>query len=380
MLDLVVDGEKNYLLKRSDMKERTNLDSQNRIASGIYNKDGSVNVNEIEKIMRGGDNAIVHTKAGNQGESQPLSGLENNIKENTMSDLNEDRVNGQKLTPREMAFRDLNWQRTVIMGALRDDKLSCLPGKDGYADTEPAFNRANDTVYQGINMLYLKQHALQNGFPTAEYATSWQVDKAKEDNPNLHILKGQKGVTLHFSQKDKETGEFVDKSVKLFNVAQLSNTVAYKKWADNAKADDLVDYLEYKRSQHGDSIARQIVSEQMASKEEKKGLAPEIECSSTEPAEYIGQYLAAVSMGGKFKASAEQAKEFKENLGNSVWEKTDKISKITGEATTDPFKLLAISREANKYCKEFTSNMLKESRKQKQEQTQELSQKINRGR
>jgi hypothetical protein len=80
-------------------------------------------------------------------------------------------IESQGKTPAEQAFLTAVHQRNVIAEALKNGSLSCLPGKDGYADTSPAVNIANGTRYHGANLLCLKENQKQNGFPTAEYVS-----------------------------------------------------------------------------------------------------------------------------------------------------------------------------------------------------------------
>ena len=312
--------------------------------------------------------------------SPPLSGQVNNIKENTMSDINENPAVEQdtsvekNLTDRELAFRNETWQRKVIADALKNNTCSCLPGADGYADTKPAVNLVIGTVYHGANLLFLREHQKQNHFPTAEYATLSQIDRARESNPSLFIIKGQKGVSVHTSVKNEETGEYDEKHIRLFNIAQLNKPQLFKKWAEDVRLEKFTNYSQYMQELHGDSWkppeARQ------------KGPGPEIACKSTEPAEYLGQYLAAVSMGGKFKASPEQGKEFAQKMVDSLYAKTEicKSGERQGELVSDPFKLTKISREASRHCKEVIKEIMRPNitHEQKQEQKQEQSRGIGR--
>jgi len=302
------------------------------------------------------------------GTTPLLTKQDKNFKENIMSDVNtafeQNSAADQKLSPRELAFRDMTWQSKVIVDALKNGTSSCLPGPDGYADTSPAINLVNGTYYHGANMLYLKEHQKQHGFPTAEYATAAQIDRARENNPGLHILKDQKGVSIHFSEQNSE-GEYIDKNVRLFNVAQLNKPAQFKKWAEDERLVNIAEYHNYKRSVHGDAYKPPELKE--------KGHGPEIVCKSTEPSKYLGQYLAAVSMGGQFKASPEQGKEFAQKMVDSLYEKTiiAKSGKRQGEYIEDPFKLTKISREASVHCKETIKELRsgpKVSQKQEQKQ------------
>jgi len=280
----------------------------------------------------------------------------------------------QARDPKEEAFLNAVHQRKVIADAAKAGKLSCLPGADGFADTSPAVGLAKGNFYHGANLLFLKEHQKENGFPSAEYVTAGMIDKARKDKPDLFIRKGQKGVSIYFSERNEETGENEYKNYRLFNVAQLSKPAAMKEWIRQER-------LEYLQSQYGTNY-------QLPEPTQKKP-GPEIVCSSTEPKEYLGQYLAAVSMGGKFKVSKEQATEFAQKLETALYEKmtrktTNKdtgeetiepILGKTGEPVSNPFSLEKISIEASRYCKEFMRDLRMEALKaeqpqQQQEQTQ----------
>jgi hypothetical protein len=292
-----------------------------------------------------------------QGPSPSPAGRNNNGKEKTMSD---ESIAEKARDPKEEAFLNAVHQRKVIADALKAGTLSCLPGADGYADTAPAMNLVNGNRYHGANMLFLKEHQKQNGFPTAEYVTSQQIDQAKEENPALFIRKGQKGVSLYVSEQNEETGAWEDKQIRLFNVAQTSKPWDMKAWAEQKQQERAQERLDYLKPQYGENYERAEPSQ--------KGPGPEITCKSTDPEKYLGQYLAAVSMGGKFKASPEQAAEFSQKMENSLFAKME-------NGHTNPFKLAQISRDAGQHCKEVIRDIRMEAQKlnqpeQKQEQQQ----------
>jgi hypothetical protein len=288
---------------------------------------------------------------------------------------NEELEEKKDLSPDERAFLNAINQRKVIMEALKNGTLSCLPGADGYADTQPAVNMVSENVYHGVNLLQLKEHQKENGFPTGEYITAGMFDKAKQDRPSLYIRKGEKGVSIHFSEK-KETldangkPEYENKSVRLFNVAQASNPNALKNWVAQEKILERQEYTEYMRSHYGEKWQPPV--------QKPKEPGPEVTCTSTEPAKYLGQYLAAVSMGGKFKVSPEQAAEFTKNMETAVYEKVG-VSKKTGEEITNPFKLSRISNEASQHCKDTIRDARIEAKKIEQPE-QKLEQQQSRGR
>jgi hypothetical protein len=407
------------LSKEEDTAAIAILDGQNRVVSWAYG--GSDNLEDIKRYMRvsGGNNVIIITNSGslfskyskmslsasltkddifldvihtdrNTGEIiqnlkepkgkwqlyepkesrfliknisiQKELGFNNSLsnhpildrrryyftKENIMSDEQEVETNAveeeKRLSPEELAFRDAIYQRRIVSEALRNGTLSCLPGEDGFADTKPVINIMDGNHYKGANLLFLKEHQKQNGCRTAEYISSSQMDMAHKDNPELFILKGKKGVSLHWSEHNDETGEWEPKHVRLFNISQTSKPGELKKWAEQY-------HVEYPKA------------------------GPLITCTSTEPKEYLGQFFAAVSLGGQFKASKEQANDFAKKMGDSLFEKTDKISEITHQPVTDPFKLSKITNVANDYCKDFIKELKASPQKLDQEQKLENQQK-----
>jgi len=288
----------------------------------------------------------------------------------------------KELSPKEQAFMNAVHQRKVVAEAIKNGVLSCLPGKDGYADTTPAKNvLKQDKFYHGATLLYLKEHQRQNGFPTGEYITYDKIEQAKkEDKLDLYINKGQKGVSLHIREKNDVTGNFEDKHIRLFNIAQLNKPWEIKKWAEKQLEKDEQERIEYMKTYKGSNW------EPEPKKPKEPG--PEIVCNSTEPEKYLAQYFAAVSMGSKFKVSPEQAAEFSEKMINALYapmepsvnKETGEIkppprNKTTGEIATNPFSLERISIKANEECKTFMRDLRIQTQnqnqpEQKQEQTQ----------
>jgi ribosomal protein S15P/S13E len=307
-------------------------------------------------------------KLPKQGEKIDRRSVENiNSKENFMS-------NGQTFRPsidageknaKEEAFTNALSQRKNIMNALQGGTLSCLPGADGYADTTPAVNLVSGNNYHGANMLYLKDHHKQNGFPTAEYISVDQIEKAAKDNPGLVVKPEEKSVFIHWQEKNEE--KYENKSVRLFNVAQTSDPERLKTYFSEKKQEEYQQWLEKKQlDQPG----------YQPPEPKQKEPGPDIECTSTEPDKYLGQYLAAVSIGSKLKVTPEQAAEFSQKIETLIYEKME-------NGYSDPFKLSKISNNASQYCKDVVKEVKmaiqKEEYHQKQEQKQEQTQSRGRG-
>ena len=312
----------------------------------------------INSIKTFGD-IVKYFSQENQSFKSPAQADENIIsKENSMSDVNEQE--GKKRDPKEEAFLATVHQRKVITEAMKAGNLCCLPGADGYADTTPAVNLLNGTFYHGANMMFLKEHARENGFPSAEYLTFDQVQKARSSNPDIAIRQGQKGVSIYVSEKIEGTeDEWENKSIRLFNVAQTSKPSEVKAFAAEVQQQKLKEKEAYLQTQYGTGFKLE--------KKEKQS-DPDIVCSSSDPVQYIGQYLAAVSMGSKFQATKEQAAEFSQNLESTLYAKMD-------NGHTNPFMLSKISNDASTVCKEVIKEAKMaaqnlEQPQQQQEQTQ----------
>jgi hypothetical protein len=274
--------------------------------------------------------------------------------EQTLGNEAEAPEQGQEpMSPEERAFLNAIHQRKQIAESLKNGSHPCLPGADGCADTTPAVNLTTGTRYHGANLLYLKDFQKRNGFPTAEYATA---DAIKQSG--VYIKKGEKGVDINISTLvDENTGQWENKTVRLFNAAQTTRPWELKKYAENLQAQKEQERQEFLKSQYGDAYKPR------EKKEKEPG--PEISCSSTEPERYLSQYLAAVSLGGTFKASPQQAGEFVGKMQERLYERNT-------EQHIDPFKLSKICNEAGVQCKEIIREI--KQPQPKQEQTLERKQ------
>ena len=246
-------------------------------------------------------------------------------------------------------------QRDTILDSLESGTSACLPRQDGYADTTPAVNLINNTTYHSSTLLYLKEHQRANGYPTAEYLTADQINEARAENKAIGIRKGEKGVVINISTYNKETGEYDKSNVRLFNVAQTAKPDLLREYAGKVQEERAEKALEYMQSKHGTSYKPP----------EKKASPPEIVCTSTEPSKYLAQYLAAVSMGSKFKVSEEQAKEFSKNFDEKVMEKGE-------NGYPNPFKLSMVCNQASKECKDIKAMHLQEQNIDKERSQKEM--------
>jgi hypothetical protein len=228
-------------------------------------------------------------------------------------------------TPEEIAMINAKSERKRIVAALETGALCCLPGENGYADTTPAKNLINRSLYHGVYQLLLKDHQKQNGFPTAEFGTFAQFEKASRFAGKDGIIKkGERGTTITLNVN----GEL--KSIRLFNIAQAVHPEAIRAYADHVYQEK----QEYLKQAKG--------ADYREPKPRTEG-AP-IACSSVKPEEYLGQYFAALSLDRGFKATPRQAAQFAENMKNTVFEKSQ-----TGHI--NPYNLNMVCNRASAYCK-----------------------------
>jgi hypothetical protein len=236
----------------------------------------------------------------------------------------------------DLAIISAKHDRKQFIAALDSGALACLPGKNGYADTQPARNAVNRTTYRGSSQLLLKIFQKQNGFPTAEYCTFDQVEKAANyTGERTHLIKGSKGITLNFQINGEQ------KSVRLFNIAQVNNPEMIRAYADHLSQNRET----YLREKYGDQYR--------PGKEPAKG--PAITCSSSDPDVYLGQYLTAVSLERPFKVSRQQAAEFTQKTKDFIFERNE-------AGHINPFNLNRLGSKASSYCKEMIPEIVKQQR------------------
>jgi len=240
-------------------------------------------------------------------------------------------------TINELAFLNAARQQKAVTASLVSGTMPCLPDASGYADTSPAVNIVDGKQYGGAALLLLKKHQRDNRFPTAEYVSGEQIEKARLDRPKISIKQGEEGISIFFDAKDESSGGgWESRYVRLFNVAQTNNPWEVKAWA-NEQRQEKIEFMQ-------------------KSPEAKQKTGPEIVCSSSDPAKYLGQYFAAVSLGRPFKASTEQAAQFAFKMEASLTQTTEK-------GHINPFQLSKISNEASLYCKDYMAELKAQDRR-----------------
>jgi hypothetical protein len=244
----------------------------------------------------------------------------------------------------DLAIISAKSDRKRFINALDTGTLACLPDQNGFADTKPAVNVVNNTIYRGSGQLLLKVFQRQNGFPTAEYCTFDQIEKANNfsGEKKAFLMKGSKGISLNFLIAGEQ------KSIRLFNIAQVRNPEIVRSYADHLA---LVkeNYLHQKYGDQYHPKANTV-----------SGLA--ISCTSSEPSEYMGQYLAALSLGRQFRATAEQGAEFTAKTKDFIFERNE-------AGHINPFNLNRLGSRASHYCKDIIPQLANPDPASREQQT-----------
>jgi hypothetical protein len=230
-------------------------------------------------------------------------------------------------SPEEIAMINAKSDRKRIVAALDAGALCCQPDERGFTDTAPAMNLVNNSLYHGVYQLLLKDHQKKNNFPTAEYGTFAQFEKAARFAEKEGVIKkGEHGFTITIN----DNGEL--KPIRLFNVAQT----VYPETVRDYAAHVYQEKQEYLKQAKGEAYREP--------KPRTEG-APII-CSSAKPEEYLGQYFAAISLNREFKSTPQQGAQFAENMKNAIFEKNP-------AGHINPYNLNVICNRASAYCKSF---------------------------
>ena len=354
-----INSKENFMSKYDDPEYEDSLSEGERESfyeqRDIYNEEMEAKARD-PKIPAKNDivkQISVSAAMPKQSESPPLVRRNINSKENFMSENTYYPKANRPTKEDEAVFHKALHERKVIMEALKNGTLSCLPGTDGYADTSPAFNLMSPENYHGDTLLYIKEHQKQNGYPTAEYITEHQIEKAKQDYPEIALKEDQKPFWFYIDKLNKETQKYEPKEIQVFNIAQTTNPQLLKDWVIEQEEKKI------------ESMKTQFSESYKPSEPKQRSPAPkEIACTSTDPEKYLGQYLAAVSLNSKFKVSPEQAAEFAQKLESSVYERGE-------NGHTHPFKISKIANQANEECRNVLRDIKMDALKQQREQPQQ---------
>jgi hypothetical protein len=250
-------------------------------------------------------------------------------------------------SPNDLAIISAKSERKLFIAALDNGTLACLPGEKGLADTQAACNVINRTVYHGSGQLLLKDFQKRNGFPTAEFCTVDQMEKASDfSGKKIFIKQGSKGITLNFLIAGEQ------KSVRLFNIAQVHDPELIRSYAEH-RAGERETYLKEK---YGENYRPPLEAANKSA----------VSCTSSEPEEYLGQYLAALSDGRQFKVKPALAEEFKEKTKKFIFEPGP-----TGHI--NPFNLSRLGSRASGVCRQILPGIRETPQKERKAPSPELS-------
>ncbi len=273
-----------------------------------------------------------------------------------------DAVQGAASTNKDwQAYNVAKKDRNLFARAIENGTL--LPGEDGKVDTSNARSLVRGTKYQGMTNIILKSFTKENNFPTNEFVTANQLDhvnmtKQLPFEDSVKIKKGEKGITIHISEKkkddnerdiiDQETGKpvYETKYITLFNIAQIENVQPVMDFAK----EEVDRRLEWAKSQKN-------YREPNPDK-----IRETVQASSGEPTVYLSEYFNAVEKGKDFSATPEIAEEFKAKA-NEVLFGQAKTQEERDKA--NPFNFAKLSIAVNKLHKEQRKEISQKIRNEK---------------
>lgn len=269
------------------------------------------------------------------------------------------------------AYNIAKKDRNLFAKAIENGIL--LPDADGKVDTSNARSLVRGTKYQGMTNIILKSFSKENNFPTDEYVTANQLDhvnmaKQIPFENSIRIKKGEKGITIHISEKQKdennrdiineETGKpvYETKYITLFNVAQIENEKPLRDFAKE-EADRRIEW----------------VKSQGNYREPNPDKAREtVEASSGDPKVYLSEYFNAVEKGKDFSVSQKIAEEFKSKVEDVLFGQAKTAEE---RAAANPFNFAKLSIAVNKFAKSQRSEVSQKIRngKAKEKYNQRLA-------
>ncbi|MDR3284269.1 MAG: hypothetical protein LBS97_03700 [Treponema sp.] len=214
--------------------------------------------------------------------------------------------------------------RQTFVSALDTGALPFIPQND-LCDTSQITNPVTHLAYHQIFDLFLKEYSCRRGFKTPEYLTSAQAQTAfyagnKADGRAL--IEGSRGVTVI----TKTYREYGAETVRLYNMEQITDRETIYRYG----------------SAYSKPIP--VTSFTRASFPQKRGAFQPIACSSTVPAEYIGQYYIANTLNADFIVNGDQAACFTRKVKNYVYHKD-------ADGDVNPFAIYHLLCDAEAYCR-----------------------------
>ena len=229
--------------------------------------------------------------------------------------------------------------RKLLTQRAQAGTLCCLPDANGNIDTTAVKNPVTGYTLTGLNQILAKQFVKDNNAPTPECVTFEQVQAA--GTRLLAKVHGFSTITLDKNNELSFTRYF--SPAQTVNPEKIAELVALNQEKRAQYKEQRIERAAQLQAERGGGTAA-FYGVHTGERSARQDIA-EITCTSTTPAGYIGQYLAAVSSGAKFSVTKEQVSAFVKNLDHSLYERNEK-------GYTNPFKLIKISNEANQICKE----------------------------
>jgi hypothetical protein len=187
-----------------------------------------------------------------------------------------------------------------FLKALNAGNLPLMPDKNGYADTRPVGNPLTGRQYTGIEAVFLKAHSKSQGLNSSEFVSLSQMSCVLKEtgfstqgrSPEAQLKAGARLTVLNYSEERRGKDGSMTRitcSQRLINLDQTPHSQRIK---DYAQAKGIPPF----------NMARPGL--------ERPGQGTSITCVSTDPAQVMGLYLAALQTGRPFKISTVQYQEW----------------------------------------------------------------------
>ncbi|GAB6393443.1 MAG: hypothetical protein MdMp014T_2816 [Treponematales bacterium] len=250
-----------------------------------------------------------------------------------------------------------NKEQNAFREALEKGTLSCLPDKEGYADTRNVydpFSQNKDNRILGVNGILVRDFLKENGFKVSAVIT-W--DEAKKMEEALHqgefapaIKKDSHGVhvTFHHKTDEMEPG----KDGKMYPKYRHDPQILYSAEQTPSGVDAMFKYL---KEQHG------------FERPNRKNTNRELTVESGDPVEYLKQHSVACFFGDKLKVPPAIAAEFKEKMTAELSAVDPKLGR------PNPFILQNIANKAAAAAKQVIDQTFSIMKEQKRERGQTQS-------
>jgi hypothetical protein len=197
-----------------------------------------------------------------------------------------------------------------FLRALEGGFLPIAPGRDGLADTRPVENPLTGRAYTGFEALFLKAHMKEQGLTTPAFLSMEELRAAVRETKSPGPLLRQDAKLCVLSCRE----ERVNGKGEAFSVQVSRSFVSIEQTAQGAA---IRQYAEVRRAPGPAPKDRAGAFPGRTAEAGRQNLKRQsFTCVSTDPAQVLGLYLAALETGRPFKISPVQYRDFAKKTRN----------------------------------------------------------------